>query len=457
MEKLRGMGMIVGVVFVMLSTVGCKKEVILDPQNVVVADTVEKVASAVKHVIQVQNPGNNKDIQPNIQIAVNKAVDGDTIKLPEGNFIFNGTITITKLVSLKGKGLAKTILYRPESTSDAALNNQSMFYFRIDKDISSNIIVRDLCFKSKIPCKVSGDGGSLASDVGIKFYNCVDFIVTKCRFEYFDHGAIAVAHKDNLAGGLICDNYFYKCYKLGQLGYGVVVSGENKKWISDPKFGSSNFIFVEHNYFEGCRHSIAGGGCALYVFRHNTVYDNYVSHAIDSHEARGDNSSNHFSTRAIEAYEDTIINRKFKDGTTIVPNQSAYKLFEDAIGIRGGEALIHDNYVEGYRRVVGLFAFDKSKWPLLGTTYPILSQIGYLSGINYSVNGANNKSDSGDGDVFIWGNNLKPYDTDLDTLVIGLIYNFNPDYLKENRDYHLVAKSGYKTYPYPHPLKSKIK
>ena len=49
--------------------------------------------------IQVASPGNDKDIQPAVQTAVNGAVNGDIIVLPAGQFIVNKSIVITKFIS----------------------------------------------------------------------------------------------------------------------------------------------------------------------------------------------------------------------------------------------------------------------------------------------------------------------------------------------------------------------
>ena len=90
-----------------------------------------------------------------------------------------------------------------------------------------------------------------------------------------------------------------------------MVYGTNNKWIKNPRFGSSNFIFIEDNIFDYHRHSVAAGGCALYVARHNTITNDIItsgySSALDGHEARGaGNGSNTYGTRAVEAYSNKI-------------------------------------------------------------------------------------------------------------------------------------------------------
>ena len=44
--------------------------------------------------ILVKSPGNHKDIQPALQAAVNKAMNGDLIILPAGQFIVNKEVIV---------------------------------------------------------------------------------------------------------------------------------------------------------------------------------------------------------------------------------------------------------------------------------------------------------------------------------------------------------------------------
>jgi hypothetical protein len=287
---------------------------------------------------------------------------------------------------------------------------------------------------------------------------CIDFVITRCRFENFGNGAVSVLHEDNLASGLIykCE-FVHNCkgYDALGLGYGVVVYGVNSIWIPDPKFGSGNFIFVEDNIFDYHRHSIAGGGCALYVFRYNTVKNNIAgntAHAIDAHEARLEAGGNYYSSRAIEVYNNSVINTMFRDGTSNCPNgtlivagKSPGWLVECAIRTRGGEALIHDNYIEGYRFGVGLIT------PKL-TSYPSPYQQGYLSAAKYGATHTGVDSDKANGDVFIWNDTYKSYAPTNSQCVY--FYNYTPDYIVAERDYHLFAKVGYTPYTYPHPLRN---
>ena len=416
--------------------------------------------------IVIASPGTDGNIQPAIQAAVSSktTVNGDIIQLPAGRFIVNSNVYVTKFISIKGAGIGKTILYRAESVPDDYLSNsvswRGIFRFNIKSNLKSGIVVSDITFKSKKPSVVSTDGLSRAADIGIEMVNCLDFVITRCRFENFGNGAVSITHDDSIVGGLICKNEFYHNVKgadgLG-LGYGVVVYGSNDKWIKKPRFGTSNFIFVEDNVFDYHRHSIAAGGCALYVFRHNTVKNNVAAntaHAIDAHEASLREGDNYYSTRAIEVYNNDVINTTFIDGskdiangTPITSGKNIGLLVECAIRTRGGEALIHDNYIEGYRFGVGLIN-------TLTSSYPCAYQQGYLSGLKYGSTHTGVDEERGNGDVFVWSDRFKYYNSKDSKNVY--FYNYSPNYIKNDRDYHLSAKPNYTTYTYPHPLANTV-
>ena len=418
----------------------------------------QKIANS-KRIIIVPDPGNNNDIQPNLQTAVNSAENGDVVILPAGQFVINKNVVITKFVSIKGQGLEKTILYRSESVSDKELSNSKDWYailkFDINSNISSRIVVSDLTLRSKKPSKVDGDGLSTAADMGISMIKCVDFIITRCRFEYFGNGGVSIVHDDSIVGGLIYKNEFIhnvKGYRGLGLGYGVVIYGTNKKWLDNPRFGSSNFIFIEDNLFDYHRHSIAAGGAALYVFRYNTVNNNnigeWASQAVDAHGANTKpGSENYYSTRAVEVYNNWIVNKTFIDGNLISPGQHPDKLVEKAICLRGGEGVIHNNYIEGYRFGVTLTITFPENAP---EKYVIPYQEGYLSGIKYGQDHSGTEGEKGNGDVFIWDNNFDFYAPT--NAANTSFYNYAAKFIKEGRDYHLSKKAGYKSYIYPHPL-----
>jgi hypothetical protein len=394
---------------------------------------------------------------------------GDVLVLPAGSFAVTATITIDgigKSVSLRGAPNQATILYRPESLPDAQLVTAPIILYQG----GSNIRVRGLTLRSKQPSIATGDGKSEAADVGLRFNGTVDFKVEGCRFEFFGNSGILVRHTDQTARGLITRNAFVHNAKrpdgLG-LGYGVSVYGSDLEWVDDPKFGTDNFIFIENNTFDFHRHATAGGGAALYVARYNLITNNIASNvsvatqAIDAHEGRGDTlgGGNFFSTRAIEAYHNTLINQTFRvdaNGVAdpIVPGQNVSLLAEPGILVRGGEALIFANSVSGFRFAVEITGSFGSN---IGGTYPIPYGIGYRSAVQYGVTDTGDDASHGAGDLFYWSNSFRPYPSPNSYEFIN-IRAPTPTLpgLALERDYHPRAKAGYTPYPYPHPMACEV-
>ncbi len=392
-------------------------------------------------IIEVENPGDNQDIQPALQAAVDAAADGDTVRLPAGVFVLDRRVNVTRFVSIQGRGCGAggTRLYRRADVADEVLEGTGwtfMLFYNIASSASSGIVVSDIWFQSKAP-----DTLSLANDYAIFMRNAVDFVVVNNRFDYFGDGAVRVEHRDTLASGLICDNRFMNNYKrVGSartLGYGVVTHGTQAQWVAEPRFGSGNFIFIEDNYFEGHRHAITAGGCALYVARHNEIIDNFYGQAIDAHG--GGAWSNTFSTRAYEIYHN-IVNNVNKSPAFA----SGY--VHHAVSFRGGEGLLHHNTISGY------FGYGlQVRTEVFEGEYPVNTQLGYASGLELGSAHRGGAMPYGDGDAFIWDNVFLPNHDETGNLLI----NEGTAYLTEGRDYHVgVAKPGYATYTYPHPLRS---
>lgn len=452
-------------------------------------------------VIYVTNPGNDNDIKPNLQTAINSAAtSGDTIVLPAGTFAYSGTVSTTKSFTLRGATQARvtwngfsnnysaetaslvwdidppTILYRTEATDDASLESVAMITWTKSNRNPCGISVTDIEFRSKIPSDVAAptgvptrpasDGLSIAEDYGLVFNKCIDFVVTRCKFKYFGNAAVRINHYDDTARGLIYKCDFYKNAKgkdgLG-LGYGVVVYGEDVDWDTPSNFGSSNFNFVENCTFNLHRHSIAAGGCALYVGRHNYVQDNLITfnrscHAFDAHGSRAGSigGGNYHSTRAVEAYNNKIINtRYYTTGTSYLSGavintgntsgRNEDDLIERGIWLKEAEQLVYNNIIFGYRFGTGV----QIEYPnQFGTGYPQLYTMGYASGIN----GGSGIPNGDDQDSWFWNNTVHIFNGNCSNF-----YNYNNNlYFKNDRDYHLSAytytSATAAAYTYPHPL-----
>lgn len=414
-------------------------------------------------VIVVTNPGAGADVRANLVTAIGSAVDGDIISFGTMSVTCTPpTITTTKKISFVGTDTTNTIIIRPESSSDASLLNQPII--TIDGSgwglAPSGVRVTGIKFKSQVPSAddTGADGGSLALDQAVSIIKVTDFEIYNCSFWWFGNGAIRVDHYDYFARGLIYNNGFrYNAKGASGLGYGygVVLYGENLQWISKVDASGNNFVFIEDNYFNFHSHAIAAGGCAKYVSRYNYILNNIVSenvskHAIDGHGWQGGSlgGENYFSTRMLISYVDTIRYTLFFDRTPLVNNgtRSEDDVMERAILTRGGEAIIHNDYVNGSRFGFGISSDGGADG------YPYNFGAGYQSGLTYPSTHTGTTNSKADGDVFIYSNTYVVFDgSDGDGTSF---WNYRTSDFTANRDYHLVAKPGYVDYTYPHPRRT---
>lgn len=451
-------------------------------------------------VINITAPAENTDINPNVVTALSSAVDGDVLVFPSGTYYFDGNITTTKKVSLWGSvSGTKTILYRRESASDATVEGWlSFFTFNINSASDCGIVVRNIEFRSKLPSCSPDDALSLAADGALRFVNAYNFVVKFCEFYYFGYAGISVQHYDTQAGGLIAYNRFEKCkgYDGLGLGYGVVVTGADGTWVASPGFGSSNFIFIENNYFSEMRHAVASNTGSLYVARYNYLANNAIvggASQIDSHEQEDGT----YGSRAAEVYNNTITTTHFKirqfadaaaraaavpfnngndygiqidtevlyvsNGTSagnwttaslpkgnhlgapIEDGEDVSNVNNIAILLKGGESLVHNNTTTGSRFNTGIIVTNG-----YAGAYPVPYAPGWASGVALGSGHSGAAMPQGDGDLFEWDNNFTAYSG------VGSsqsFWNFSTDYFTEGRDYHEeTAKPSYVTYTYPSPL-----
>ena len=405
-------------------------------------------------IILVQNPGQGNDIRPNLEAAWKRASAGDTIYLPAGSFMVSGTVNFSAgskpNFHLRGKGSGPdgTRLYREEGTSKWMFSIQG----------GQNIEVSNIWFQGT---QVHFDAravtpGSYAS-YGIVFGNNNPY-VHHCKFQWFTSKAIAIANSSGPVGCIsnneFIDNVTLLARDTWSRGYGIGVQGSEFSWDSISP-GSSDFLFVEDNFFSGHRHAIAGSQGALFVFRFNRVERNTGNHTVDMHGARPKWQTDFpYSARFAEIYNNIFTATPSSDLIYDPPHYGA-------IGIRGGSSLIwgntfHDYTNRPYSIVLKIeggwyeeyFSFPQDyNFP----DYPIPYQIGWDSGTTFgSLHEGVSPSSYGRGDVFIWDND---YRNAGEVHVISPV-EFNGakyDYIQEGRDYHLAKMPNYIPYLYPHP------
>lgn len=410
------------------------------------------------------------NINSAIALCTNSVFFIDTVKFPSGSYRVDGTINITKRVCLYGAGIDTTILYRDESISDATLSGWGpMFNFIINSDRKSNIIIWRITFKGQIPNITTGDGGSLASDIGVKILNAVDFIVHDCKFQYFGDSGLQIRHRDYLARGLIYNSQFFRNSKgylgLG-LGYGIVIYGEGLRWWDNVQLGDDKAIYVEGCRFDFNRHDVASAGCAQEVVRYSKMRNHIAvrhAHSLDTHADYGPgNGTNTFGTRRFEFYGNSMINATYYDGVTPITSGSVCddSIQERAIGILNGKGVVFNDTIDGYRFGLGVIQQDDITVP-----YPHSGQIGFESGLKCGPSHTGIDVKKGEGDLFYWNLQFTTHATTCGGSGLAAFYNYDAVanggtgvYLQVDRDYHQnVVKPGYKPRPFPDDRRLKIK
>jgi len=353
-----------------------------------------------------------------IQTAINLAKTRDTVVIPAGTWDVSGTINSYDGINIKGAGRELTILKKADA------NNNPMF--SIKSNSGGSFEFSDLTLYGIGKTLFDQNPSSTVSDTGLYMWGKFNsFKIHNCLFTKFAYAGVRIVSEGATVNGqpkgVIYENSFIdNLYTSGGVsyGYGVTVKG-NGSW--EIKLGTDDAVFVENNYFERCRHSIAANNGARYVFRYNTVYNNYYPwSAVDAH---GKSLYAH-GTRSYEIYKNNI--SQGIEWNTLNPHPTW------AAGIRGGDGVIFNNIFEGG---------NKNKISLSIEQYDTLSQYTYPVPDQTT-------------DLWIWGNTL-------DGIANNSVYlGWNADtqpilapYLQEGRDYHYTIKPGYTPYTYPHPLR----
>ncbi|MDG5816876.1 glycosyl hydrolase family 28-related protein [Chitinispirillales bacterium ANBcel5] len=325
-----------------------------------------------------------------IQFALNKAAHGDTVFLPEGNYLFRNTVNIHKEVYLKGSGAEKSRIQRSSNATG------EFWFITVDGSLGRPVRISGLGFYGNSPNETPG----------IRLQNEVlDFRIDNCVFKLCNRRAIEIRGGGR---GVIDNNKFIDNWPTA-----VVIYGKgDEAWDSELALGSENAVFVEDNYFVqneipqiNMAHHIASNNGSRYVFRYNKISDGQLaSHSIDAH-------GNKFywprGSRSYEIYEN-IIKAKHRWA---------------GINIRGGDGVIFNNRFYG-SFVSPIHLMHESNSGDGNCVYPCEDQIRKL---------------------YIWGNVINGDEVE--------VFVRHPEIVKENRDYKVQKLPGYKPYTYPHPLR----
>jgi hypothetical protein len=366
---------------------GAAQETRVDPR--VQQKRIRKLIST-----DVKKHGNGDDLQKLIATARPAA----TVKIPAGCYSVEKSIEIPPGLTVLGAGVEKTIIYRHPGK---CLNSKGQIFLikgQKGSDTAGTTRISGIAF---VGITAPDDKGW---DYGVNLRNVLDFRLDNCFFDRFGFAGVSAAGKSR---GVIDHCLFVDNFKkaINNVGYGVVVMGENV-WPKKCVPGSADAVFIEDCQLIGSRHAVASNAGAHYVFRHNLIQGNVNSQAIDAH---GMGYGSKCGTRMIEVYR----NRIEKPGDRRM-----------AMMIRGGDGLIFENTIKGYKQAIVL-CLEFGTPPKLKKSYPARDQIR---------------------DMWAWKNtsNGRP--------VRPTIFHNAKNFIKLDRDYHLKPRPGYQPYTYPHPL-----
>ncbi len=374
------------------------------------------VSSPVRSAVVTATSGS----QAAIQAAVNAAQPGDVVFIPAGVWNVQGTVVLKEGIHVRGAGRDSTILNR--------LDSASIPIFSLQAVTGAPFKVSDITFSGRGLDLFIADPSSTVVDTGIRILGKASgFEIFNCRFRRFTGNGIYINGSSGapLLGaprGVIHGNEFLDIYystSSGSLGYGVGVYGDSS-WGA-LELGTGNAVFIEGNVFQRNRHCVASNFGSRYVFRHNTVTQNYApAPAVDAH-GRTTTSP---GSRSFEVYNNSI------GGGVAWPHNTPQATW--AGGIRGGDGVIFNNTFTG--STAPLFLMVENLYGLSNPAYPAPDQTT---------------------DLWLWGNTLNGGSYNAVHLGYGdpqLQQDLIP-FFQNGRDFHYAQKPGYAPYLYPHPVR----
>jgi hypothetical protein len=439
----------------------------VETASMITDDETETLDTWAGTIIEVTDPGQNNDILANLETAWDSASGNELILLPKGDYIATGEIIFGFLnnhisgahIMGRGNGYNGTRVYRDYEPSD----NERFIEWRSTSGTSYTFEMSGIYWQ--------GPDTITTRTVDAFSIDKYDFYIHDCKFSQFTGTIVHIIHEDNIdsviSENVFEDNYYYDSGDSTYYGSEcMVVAGTGGVW-PEITFGSSDFVFIEDNYFNTQYEPVDGAEAARFVLRNNVIDRSLTGRIAQTHPAQPDwvGGAEYYAvaTRAAEIYNN--ISRTMSQSSNPLPDD-----YRGIAMIIGGEVLIHNNILieSDFGVFLGLAMgwcdcggdapsdYDPKTYP---DDYPIPYQAGYESGVSYGISHTGtDPSTYGEGDLYTWGNTLANKTVNFNTwgeVRVNLNCAAEDGFLQENRDYHIgTARPNYTPYTYPHPRRT---
>ena len=258
-----------------------------------------------------------------VTVAINAAVDGDTVAIPAGTVQWTSSLTINKAITLQGKGMGLTII---RDGVPLGAKPQSLITWTLVAGKMSRMTGIEFQAGKRSANTFYGTvllSGSNADTRRIR--------VDHCKFNALNafgiqiEGALGVIDHCTFLASTVAIYGFHRSYNGGSYGDG--------SWAAPTQLGSDQFIFIEDctiTYLGAGHYTMLDGfGGLRYVFRHNTVNKG----SLEGHGT--ESGQRNRGTRAWEIYNNNFVGND--NGQIVSYNRS-------------GVGVIHDNTITGYHQ-----------------------------------------------------------------------------------------------------------
>jgi len=387
-----------------------------------------------------------------VQAAIRRAANGDTVQVPSGTCSWTGTLSLSKPIFLKASG-AVTIIDNYSAAEDLV---------RITESAAGNIRVSGFIWQYGVGPNTTYGNAVIGMYPG---NNGKPILIDHNTFNMSTSGNSIKAGTNK---GVIWNNTFTGqigstggtgcyCNNASALRH-KLSAAQNSSWTTPAVYGTADANGDQNLYFESNTLKLVLEGIdvddnARTIIRYNTLENSAIIH----HGADTSGSG----ARSSEIYNNNFSWNPNAGATDLPPNVNGF------ITIRGGTTLVHDNVIPD---ISGNTWGDKSEVQLLVENpwrnagpyacwkegYPVPHQTAW----GFTTGGTKRTSEvfQDSEPIYFWNNTGTG---NYDGPSVG---GYGPDechnnapppdsFIQANRDYFTGrAKSGYTPYRYPHPL-----